>query len=310
MKKTILTYSLLAASSITMQAQQCDLHIQVIEPNIDMCDGDAAIGNLLTTRLVKALTTDGVTAGTNYGQLYISGRFDNLYKETLTGPPMQTMVNTSLTLIVADIFDNKVFDSETFDLKGVGNTQQRAYINALNQLNRHNSALEGFVNRARSKVISYFDANYKSLLAKASTAARMHDYDKAFYFASLIPECSKGYSDAENTLLSIYQKYIDHEGLDLLRKARAEFSMKPNAEGAAKAYAYLTMINIDSSAYSAAQKFAREIETQTKVEYNFETHQKYEDEIAIRRSKIDAARQIGVAFGNGQAPQTTNILWR
>lgn len=310
MKKFIISFWLLAFLAINMQSQNCDLDIQVVAPDAEMCGGDAALSNLLTTRLVRALTSDGVTAGETYGQLYISGRFDDIFKETLAGPPMKMVVNTSLTLMVADIFDNKVFASETFELKGVGTSLQRAYINALGQINGKNRALENFIDRARKKVISYFDANYSSLLTKASAAAKVQNYDKALYYASLIPECSKGYPEAERALLGFYQEYIDNEGKVLLAKARAEFSMAPNAEGAAKAYAYLNMISTNSSAYGAAQSFAREIEKQTRLEYNFEVHQKYEDEVSLQRSKIDAARQIGVAFGNGQAPQTTNILWR
>lgn len=309
MKKSILSLCLFG-TMCAMQAQTCDLHIQVVRPTIDMCGDSEAVANLLQTRLIKALTADGVTAGDSYGQLYISGRFDDVYKETLPGPPMQTVVNTSLTLMVADIFDNKVFASETFDLKGVGTSEQRAYINALNQINGRNSRFDQFINNASRKVISYFDANYKSLLAKAESAAKMHDYDKAIYFASLIPECSSGYAAAEKSLQSYFQKFIDDEGHQLLRKARGEFSMHPNAAGAARAYEYLSQISIHSSAYPAAETLARDIEKQTKVEYNFEVHEKYKDELTTERARIDAARQIGVAYGKGQPNNTTNILWK
>lgn len=309
MKRIILSIFALWAMCY-MQAQTCDLHIQVVKPTAEMCDDNEAIANLVQTRLIKALTIDGVSAGENYGQFYISGRFDDLYKETLPGPPVQTVLNTSLTLMVADIFDNKVFASETFDLKGVGTSEQRAYINALNQINARNNRFEQFINNASKKVISYFDANYTKLLAKAESAAKMQDYEKALYFASLIPECSKGYPAAEKALQSYYQKFIDDLGTQLLRRARGEFSMKPNAEGAAKAYEYLYQISINSSAYPAAESFARQIEKQTKIEYDFEVHKKYEDALATERAKIDAARQIGVAYGNGQRDNTTNILWK
>ncbi len=310
MKHKIIALGILLLSSLAGFAGDCDLHIHVIAPDTEMCGGDPAIGNLLATRLMRALTADGVTADDNYGQFYISGRFDNLYKDTQPGPPMQSVVHTSLTLMVADIFGNKVFDSETFDLRGVGTSPQRAYINALNQLSPRNKALEGFVARARNKVISYFDKNYRSLLSKAGASAARHDYEQALYFASLIPQCCVGYPEAEKALLTYYQQYIDNEGTILLNKARAEFAISPNADGAAAAYAYLNLINPDSKAYGAAQSFAREVAAQTKAEYDFEVHQKYNDRHALQLKQIDAARQIGVAFGSGQKAQTTNILWK
>lgn len=310
MKKIFIILGMLLAFSAAEAATDCDLHIRVITPDTEMCGGAPAIGNILSTRLIRVLTADGVTADSNYGQFYISGRFDNLYKETLPGPPTQTVVRTVLTLMVADIFGNKVFDSEIFELRGVGTSQQRAYINAVNQLKADNKALVNFISRAKNKIISYFDSNYRQLLSKAKTAAARHDFDQALYFASLIPQCSAGYSEAENVMLTYYQEYINNEGKILLDKARAAFSISPDAEGAVKAYGYLQMIDTDSSAYSAAQAFAREIGKQTKTEYDFEVHKKYEDKKDIKLKQIDAARQIGVAFGNGQAPNTTNILWK
>lgn len=301
---------LLVASAFTSMAQDCDLQIKVFSPDTEMCGGDESLSSLLESRLIKALTANGVTAGDSYGQLYITGKFDDLYNETLAGPPVQTIVHTSLTLMVADIFDNKVFDSETFDLRGVGTSTQRAYINALGSLSAKNKKLENFVDRTRKKVVGYFDKNYNTLLTKAKVAAARHDYEQALYWTSLIPECSKGYAQAEAAMLSYYQQYINNEGTVLLNKARAEFAKSPNAEGATIAFDYINMIDTESSAYEAGQKLAREIEKQTKAEYNFEVHQKYTDALNKELKQIDAARQVGVAYGSGQAPQTTNILWK
>lgn len=291
-------------------AKDCDLQIQVVNPDIEMCGGEETLASLLKSRLTKVLNIDGVTAGDSYGQLYIKGKFEDLYKETLAGPPVQTVVKTSLTLMVADIFDNKVFDAESFELRGVGTTTQRAYINALNSLTSKNGKLEAFVERIHKKVINYFDKNYSTLLTKASVAAKRHDYKQALYYTSLIPECCVGYPKAEVALLSYYQQYIDNEGTKLVNKARAEFAKSPNADGAAIAFEYINMIDSESKAYSSGQNLAHEIEKQTKAEYHFEVHQKYSDAHNKELKLIDAARQVGVAYGSGQAPQTTNILWK
>ena len=39
------------------------------------------------------------------------------------------------------------------------------------------------------------------------------------------------------------------------------------------------------------------------------TKRKYKDEAGLKKQRIEAARAIGVAFGNGQQPVTTNITW-
>ena len=307
MKKTLISLALFGA--LFTQAQECDIHIRVVTPNAESCGGEPAVADLLSNRLINILTRNGITANDGYGQFYISGRFDNLYKETTSGAPMQTVIHTSLTLMVADIFTNKVFDSEIFDLRGVGNGTERAYINALSSLTKSNEKLNHFINRAQTKVINHFDANYPQILANAKTAAAKRNYDEAIFYTSLIPQCSKGYADAENAMLKYYQQYLDHNGAMLLNKARGAFAVSPNAEGAVTAFEYLNQIDPASSSFQASQNLAREIQVQTKVEYDFEYHEKYKDALEIEQRKIDAARQIGVAFGNGQKANTTNILW-
>ena len=310
MKKLLfLLFATLAATAYAA-GNSCDLHIQVVTPPAELTDGDPAVAKTLATRLVTTLNKAGYSASANYGQFMITGRFDDIYKETVPGPPASTAVHTTLTLMVADILGNKVFASESFDLRGVGNSQQRAYLNALGRINATNQSLESFLASAQSQVINYFDNNYKSFLAKARVAATQHNFDEALYYAGIVPQCSKGYEEAEKMLLKYYQEYIDYEGIRLLNAARHAFAISPNAEGAVEAYALLEQIDPSSAVWSQAMTFAEEVKRQTKKEYDFEVHQKYEDALNIELRKIDAARQIGVAFGQGQAPATTNILWK
>lgn len=308
--KRIIASLFISAFSVTLNAQDCDLQIQVITPQADVCDGDQKVAEMLATRLVSALNSSGVSASKSFGQFYLSGRFDDVYKDAIPGPPASVAVHSTLTLMVADIFDGKIFASKSFDLRGVGTSEQRAYINALSILNGKNSQLKEFVKDANRKVISYFDNNYKTLLTKAKAAAALQQYDEALYYSSIIPPCCSGYEEAERFMLSFYQDYIDIEGTRLLQAAKHAFAVCPNAMGAADAYALIEQINPASKSWQDAIKFAEEVKTQTKKEYDFEVHQKYDDVHELDLRKIDAARQIGVAFGQGQAASTTNILWK
>ena len=46
-----------------------------------------------------------------------------------------------------------------------------------------------------------------------------------------------------------------------------------------------------------------------KDDWEFEIRQKYNDAVDIEKSKIEAARAVGVAYGNGQKEKTTNLMW-
>ena len=42
---------------------------------------------------------------------------------------------------------------------------------------------------------------------------------------------------------------------------------------------------------------------------DLEMRDKYHDQIQLEKDRISAARAVGVAFGNGQKPTTTNVMW-
>lgn len=311
MKKTLLTLLIGAASALCLHAgADCELDVQLIAPDPSESDAPEQVNSMLMTQLEQALHAAGLSAGDDYGQFYMSGRFTDAYKELLPGPPKQWVVTTHLTLYVADLGSSKSFASKTFELRGVGTSEQRAYMNALRQLSRQTGGLRAFVKDAESRTVAYFDRNYKAYLAKAQTAAAKGDYKQALYYSTIIPYCSVGWDEAEKATLTYFKKDIDQDGATLLMEARGLFAASPNAQGAAQAYVVLGRINPGSASYPAAMKFAEEMNRQTKAEYNFEVHEKYKDNLAKDKAMIQAAKEIGVAYGRGQKAQTTNILWR
>lgn len=72
---------------------------------------------------------------------------------------------------------------------------------------------------------------------------------------------------------------------------------------------YLAGIDPSSSAYSGAQALVKEMGKTVKSDRDFELRDKYHDKVALEKSRIEAARAVGVAFGNGQKPTTTNLMW-
>lgn len=293
-----------------IKAQGCDLEICVVSPKAEMCGGDESVAKILYTRLGQALGKGAIGDSGDYGQYYLTGELVDLYRQTEPGPPVKTAVQTILTIKVADIFGNKVFDTETFELRGVGTSPQRAYINALSKLNGSNDKLKKFIEHANQQVIQYFDSNYKSLIKKASTAASRGQYEEALYYTGLIPSCSKGYDEASADANKYYIKMLDRDGQKLLEAAKAAFAVSPNAAGAKNAYDILSQIDPLSSVYPNAIVLANQIKIDTKTEYDFENHHKYEDAHARDLMLIKAAKEVGVAYGRGQKNQTTNILWK
>lgn len=292
----------------SLSATDCNIHLMTIP----MEQGEsvpADVNDMLITRLTTAITADGVTASPDADRFFVTGKITHLYKEILPGPPINHIMHSTLTLYIGDNILRKVYASATFELRGAGTSESRAFVNAFQLLNHQNDKLRRFINQGTQKILSYYNDEYPSILAQARRAGSLQQYEEALWIATSIPECCNGYDEAERFIISTYDKYIDHAGRILISKARAVWATSPDSNGAQKAYEYLSRIDPDATCYTEATALHNEIKKTVKEIYDFETKEKYQNHIDIKRRKIDAAKAIGVAFGNGQKETTTNLIW-
>lgn len=309
MKKFILpmlTTGLMALSGAAQES--CAINLAVVSaPQIE--DVPQASVNYLNNRLVQLLTAKGVSPDPGLGQFFIAGKFSHLLEDVLPGPPMQTALHTTLTLYIGDMASETVYATTTLELRGVGTSDQRALINAMRPINAKNSGIADFIEAGKTKVIDYFNKEYPQILRRAERMANSHDYEAAMWQLASVPECCDGYDQVERAILKYFKAFIDQQGQALYAKAYAVWSSDPTAAGAAEAYEYLMQIDPESSYYNKARDLAKEMKSTVKSDYDFENRQKYNDGIDLRKSEIEAARQIGVAYGKGQQPTTTNVAW-
>ena len=292
----------------TMMAEDCALRIMAV-PVQQGEPVSTEISDMLMAQLETALRLNGMVVNGDYSQFFITGKFTNFIKDVTSTVPAKTTVNTLLTLSIGDLASQTIYASQSFELRGVGESDTRAFMMALRKLNRNNKDLTAFATKGKKQIVDYFDRNYKSIISKASRASSLRHYEEALYYITSIPECSKGYAEAAPVTERIFKLYIDYTGKKLLAEARAAWAASPDSAGAEKAFASLIQIDFESSAYPDAEALAREISKITQRNWDFENREKYNNEIELRRSTIEAARAVGVAYGSHQQPTTTNIMW-
>lgn len=293
---------------LSLPAENCEVHLMAI-PVEQGEDVPSGINDNLITRLTNAITASGVSADTRYDNFFVTGKFNHITQDVVPGPPSQVALHTQFTVYIGDLDSEKVFASRSFDLRGVGTSEQRAFINALRSINGSNRELVKFVEEGKKKIINYFDNNYKQLLTKARTVASQRKYEEALSIATSIPECCKGYSESSKVVLQLFQEYVDFDGTKEYDRAKAIWASNPTADGAEQAFLHLNRIDPDSKCYPKAVALAETIGKTVKSDYDFENRKKYQDSVDLEQRRIDSARAVGVAFGNGQQPKTTNITW-
>lgn len=260
----------------------------------------------MQSKLTKLLTQNGMSSLDYMGQFFITAVAVPQQKEVLAGPPVQIAEVMDVVFYIADYQNKTVFATTSVSTKGVGSNETKSYMDGLKRLNLNSPALKAFVEEGRAKIVDYYNSRAEAMFAEAQSLANRKEYERAIWLVTLIPsECEK-YKQSLALADTFYQGYIDHLCQENLAAAKAVWAASQNAEGAALAGGYLANILPDAGCYDEAEKLYREIKGKVLDDWHFEM-KKYQDAVDLEAARINAIREVGVAYGKGQQPTTTNI---
>jgi len=305
MKKFIFSilFVLLSATLMAADTQFLPISVYAADDTERFPQGAKA---MVENKLTQLLTRNGV-AGLDYlGQFVLTVSTTPLDKDVIAGPPMKIAEKMEMNLYIVDAYAKTIFATTSFTLRGLGETENKCYMNALSHMPLQSPEIARFISDGKSKIIEYYDHEGEMLIKKARMLAKQKQYDEALYYVTLIPQQSKHYDAALAAGMEIYQMHLDNECALNLAAARQAWAAEQNSKGAQAAGVYLANILPDAACYGEAMELYREIKGKVLDDWKFEMR-KYDDSVDLERRRIDAARQVGVAYGNHQPNQTTTI---
>ncbi len=261
---------------------------------------------MIENKLTQLLTRNGI-AGLDYmGQFVLTITTTPLDKDVIPGPPAKIAEKMEMNLYIVDTYAKTIFSATSFSVRGLGETENKCYLNAISHMPLQNPQVTKFINEGKQKIIDYYDHEGEAMLKKANYLAKKKEYEEALWIVSLIPQQSKHYDAALQAGLDIYQQYINNECNIYLAAARQAWAAEQNSKGAAAAGEYLANILPDAGCYDEAMELYNEIKGKVLDDWKFEM-KKYQDGVDLEKMRIDASRQVGVAYGTHQPAQTTSI---
>ncbi len=308
MKKKNLLSAIFLMACISMYAQDCVMPVSV-QLDEDFSNVPTAARNVLFQSLNRIATENGLTTDAPTTPFVLTAHCDVLDKSNLPGPPIQTVYNLGVTFYMADTYTKKKFGTAYITLDGVGTGEVKSYINAFRSINSNNNEIKSLINRGKKNMMDYYDTQYQNIIKEAKRIAALQNYEEALSMVLSIPICSKGGDEASKFGLQLYAKYLDRMNLYILNHARALWAAGQDQQTAYDVCAMLAQIDPDAACYGEASKLMKEVKAQVRSDIDFEMREKYRDQIQLEKDRIAAARAVGVAFGNGQKPTTTNLMW-
>jgi hypothetical protein len=264
----------------------------------------------LENKLSRIVTSNGLGAGSNQ-RFIISANVNVLTKDiTPTAPPMHAYT-LDVTFYIGDGIDGKLFSTTSITLKGVGETDTKAYISALKNIKENNPDFKSFIATGKQKILDYYRTNCDLILKEAKTYSSTNDYERSIASLMAVPMANTAcYNKALDESLSNYKKMIDRDCKIKLNEANAIWSAGQSYESASSAAAVLASVDPDASCfsevktlYSSIKSRVTEIDTR---EWNYVLKDRLQES-----ERIKAIQAIGVAYGSNQKATTVHYktLW-
>lgn len=298
-----------AAAFMTVAAVAQSANIPIMPVTPTAADGiPAGAEQALRNKIAQIASASGMGSMNRYAQFCLAVSVDTAFKEVVPGAPAKFVEELNFNFYIVDQFDKKVFSSTTVTSKGLGNSEAKAYVQAISAIPAKSAAMTAFVAEGRKKIIDYYTHNAPNIIAKAYAMAKQEKYEEGLFYLSQIPEaCGEVYLHATAASVEIYNLYLDRMCSENLAKAKAIWNASQTADGAMAAGVCLARISPEGRCYPDAEALFEEIKREVKDDKEFAKNfmiKQWDDAVALESQAIEAARQIGVAWGENQQPIT------
>ena len=116
----------------------------------------------------------------------------------------------------------------------------------------------------------------------------------------------KGGSGKSTIVINLASRFAQEKGCNLLL-------IDTDSQRSIETFTSIREYNGIKPTFSAITKLGsslmKEIKSQVRSDIDFEMREKYADNVKTERDYIDAMKAVGVAYGKGQQPSTTNLMW-
>ena len=172
-------------------------------------------------------------------------------KDIVPSTPARISEKIDITFFVGDAIANKLYESCTVSVAGIGTNENKVFISAFQKLNAKQTTVLSMLSKARADIAAYFTKHCDEILTKARTEAGTGNYQKAIFLLTSVPNvCEECYTKCQQQAVAYCRQQMAAETADLLNQAKTEWMKNPTAEGATIVADIIGKANPQSSNYS------------------------------------------------------------
>lgn len=292
MKKFILVIVSLMHMSASMAQMQITPYID--DRNCDVMPN--GICELLLQKLTNVISQNGIQSQMGDSRFILTCHVTEESKNVLSTSPTQIVYVLNLHMFMGDGETGTKYISETFRTKGVGATEEKAYRNAIKNLNAKSDQMTSFVGKGSKRIIEYYENNKDQIISSISSSISGKNLERAAYELCLIPQECSYYNEIQNLLGQVNGRIVDNNSSELFMSAKSIWASEQNESSANQVAELISKIDPNASCFSEANKFMNSVTKRMEQLNNREW--------AARQRQLAHEREMAVIRENNRSAET------
>lgn len=270
-----------------------------ITPYIDESNCSAmpnGICEILTQKLNNIISQNGIQSQMGQSRFVLTCNVTEESKNVLSTSPTQIAYVLDVHLYLGDGETGTKFISQSFRTKGVGNTEEKAYRNAIKNMQAKSQQMTTFVVKGSERIIEYYEKNKDQILSSISASVTGKNLEQAAYELCLIPQECSYYNEVQTLLGKVNGRIVDNKSSDLLLQAKSLWSSEQNESTANQVADLITQIDTNASCYKEAHQFLQSVTARMEQLNNREW--------AARQRQLAHEREMEITRENNRSVET------
>jgi len=276
----------------------------------EQADGiPASARQMLQNKMQQIAVQNGIGGAGANPRFCIVPMVNVISKEiTPTAPPMQAL-NLEVTFYIVDAASKSIFSQTSISVKGVGQTEDKAYIQGLKNINTKAGQFKGFVESGKTKIIEFYNSQCDVVMKGSQALAGQKKYEEALFGLLSVPDvCRECFDKCMDLSVDIYKQYANYKCTEYMAGAKAAWASM-NTDKAAE---FLGKVTPDMECYNEAVQLVDEIKQKQLADganvWTFKMKQ-YDDSVEKEKLMIQAGKEVAVAWAYWGASANFNWDW-
>lgn len=257
MKRIVLVCLLFYALSSLAQGDAGHIYISVVQPDRDEISPEA--GKQLERKMIQLLSSNGISSQDENNRFVITAKVDITSKDIVASTPQRVSEKIDLTLIVGDMIENKIFETISIPLIGIGINENKAFIAAINQVKPQKAEFKDFLDKAKKKIVDYYAVRCSQIIRDACKLASGNAYDEAIYQLMQVPDICDCSKECQDLMVEYTIKRNNAIAAQLLNEARVKWAASPNSEGASDVADIIAKIPVNTDSQKDVDALTKSI---------------------------------------------------